>query len=259
MTRDAARGGGAPSSGCGPKQAMVLAAGRGERMRPITDTLPKSLIEVGGRALVDRVIDRLEDAGVEAVAVNLHHLGHLIEDHLGRRAPGGAKISFSPEDILLDTGGGVAKALPLLGEEPFFVANADVMWLNGRDDALGRLAGAWDDRLMDGLLLVQSTVEAYGYEGAGDFTVDPAGLLARRPEGKIAPFLFTGVQILHPRLFDGAPDAPFSLNLLYDKALGRDRLYGIVHDGEWFHVGTPRGLEEAEAYMNEPYAGIRHR
>ena len=246
-------------SGCAPKRAMVLAAGRGERMRPLTDTLPKPLIDVGGRVLVDRVMDRLDEAGVEAVAVNLHHLGHLIEDHLGHRAAGGAKISFSPEDILLDTGGGVARALPLLGQEPFFVANADVMWLNGRDDALGRLAGAWDDRLMDGLLLVHSTVEAYGYEGGGDFTVDPAGRLARRPEGEIAPFVFTGVQIFHPRLFDGAPDGPFSLNLLYDKAIGRDRLYGVVHDGEWFHVGTPRGLEAAEAYMNERHAGVRHR
>ena len=244
---------------CAPKQAMVLAAGRGKRMRPLTDTLPKPLIEVGGRALVDRVIDRLIDAGVEAVVVNIHHLGHLIEDHLGRRAPGCAKINFSPEDILLDTGGGVARALPLLGREPFFVANADVMWLNGRDDALGRLAGAWDEGLMDALLLLQSTVEAYGYEGVGDFTVGPAGRLARRPEGEVAPFVFTGVQLLHPRLFDGAPDGPFSLNLLYDKAMGRGRLHGIVHDGEWFDVGTPRGLEEAEAYMTERYPGIRHR
>ncbi len=258
MTGEAATPTG-PRSGCRPGRAMVLAAGRGVRMRPLTDTLPKPLIEVGGRALVDRVIDRLEDAGVEAVAVNLHHLGHLIEDHLGRRASGRAKISFSPEDTLLDTGGGVARALPLLGEEPFFVANADVIWLNGCDDALGRLSGAWDDRLMDGLLLVHSTVEAYGYEGAGDFMVDPEGLLARRPEGEISPFLFTGVQILHPRLFDGAPEAPFSLNLLYDKALGRDRLYGVVHDGEWFHLGTPRGLEEAETYMKERHAGIRRR
>ena len=242
-----------------PRRAMVLAAGRGERMAPLTDTLPKPLIEVGGRALVDRVIDRLIESGVEAVAVNLHHLGNLIEDHLGRRAAGGAKISFSPEDILLDTGGGVAGALPLLGREPFFVANADVMWLNGRDDALGRLAGAWDDRLMDALLLIHSTVEAHGYEGAGDFTVDPKGKLARRPQDEVAPFVFTGVQIFHPRLFEGAPDGPFSLNLLYDKAISEDRLYGVVHDGEWFHVGTPRGLEEAEAYMKSRHAGIRRR
>jgi MurNAc alpha-1-phosphate uridylyltransferase len=246
-------------TGSAPKRAMVLAAGRGVRMRPLTDTLPKPLIEVGGRALVDRVIDRLEEAGVEAVAVNIHHLGHLIEDHLGRRAPGGAKISFSPEDILLDTGGGVARALPLLGHEPFFAANADVMWLNGRDGALDRLAAAWDDTLMDGLLLIHSTVEAYGYQGVGDFTADPAGRLARRPEGEVAPFVYTGVQILHSRLFDGAPEGPFSLNLLWDKAIGGDRLHGIVHDGEWFDVGSPRGLIEAEAYMNERYAGLRHR
>ena len=258
MSGEAASPAGA-RSGCKPGRAMVLAAGRGERMRPLTDTLPKPLIEVGGRALLDRVIDRLEEAGVEDMVVNLHHLGHLIEDHLGRRARDGAKINFSPEEILLDTGGGVARALPLLGREPFFAANADVMWLNGRDDALGRLAEAWDDRLMDGLLLVHSTVEAYGYEGDGDFTADPTGLLARRPEGEIAPFLFTGVQLLHPRLFDGAPDEPFSLNLLYDKALSGGRLHGVVHDGEWFHVGTPRGLEEAESYMNERYAGIRRR
>jgi MurNAc alpha-1-phosphate uridylyltransferase len=242
-----------------PKRAMVLAAGRGVRMRPLTETLPKPLIEVGGRALVDRVIDRLEEAGVEAVAVNIHHLGHLIKDHLGSRAPGGAKISFSPEDILLDTGGGVARALPLLGDEPFFAANADVMWLNGREGALGRLAAAWDDRLMDCLLLIHSTVEAYGYKGAGDFTADPRGKLCRRPEGEVAPFVYTGVQILHPRLFDGAPEGPFSLNLLWDKAISWDRLHGIVHDGEWFDVGSPRGLEEAEAYMNKRDAELRHR
>jgi MurNAc alpha-1-phosphate uridylyltransferase len=246
-------------TGCTQTHAMVLAAGRGVRMRPLTDTLPKPLIEVGGRTLVDRVIDRLEEAGVEAVAVNIHHLGNLIEDHLGRRAPGGAKISFSPEDILLDTGGGVARALPLLGPEPFFAANADVMWLNGRDGALDRLAAAWDGRLMDALLLIHSTVEAYGYRGVGDFTADPVGKLARRPEGEVAPFVFTGVQLLHPRLFDGAPEGPFSLNLLWDKAISDDRLYGIVHDGEWFDVGTPRGLIEAESYMAERYAGLRHR
>ena len=246
-------------TGCNPKRAMVLAAGRGERMRPLTDSLPKPLIEVGGRALVDRVIDRLEEAAVESVVVNTHHLGNHIEDHLGRRAEGGPKISFSPEDILLDTGGGVARALPLLGDGPFFAANADVLWLNGDGGALARLAAAWDGPFMDALLLIHATEAAHGYDGGGDFTLDPKGRLSRRSEGGRAPFVFTGVQVLHPRLFDGAPDGPFSLNLLYDKAISGDRLHGVVHDGEWFHVGTPRGLKVAESYMSKHDTGLRQR
>ncbi|MDP6882690.1 MAG: nucleotidyltransferase family protein [Rhodospirillales bacterium] len=236
---------------------MVLAAGLGLRLRPITETLPKPLVEVGGRALLDRILDRLVEAGVEKVTVNLHHLGSAIEAHLAPRLK--PPIEFSPEAELLETGGGVAKALPRLGEGPFWVTNGDVLWLDGPKPALRRLAGAWDDARMDALLLLHETVNAYGYQGRGDFLADPLGRLTRRPECEVAPFLFTGVQILHPRLFADAPTGPFSLNRLYDEAIEKGRLYGVVHDGEWFHVGTQEGLAEAQAYLSVRYAAKEQR
>jgi len=243
--------------GCTPTQAMVLAAGLGLRMRPITHRLPKPLVKVCGRTLIDRIIDRFEEAGVGTVVVNLHHLGPQIEEHLSRRRSPG--IRFSAEETLLETGGGVRHALPLLGEEPFFVANADILWLNGVQPALARLAAAWDDARMDALLLLHSTVDAYGYQGVGDFCIDVDGALTRRPECEVSPYLFTGVQLLHPRLFAEAPDGAFSLNVLYDRAIGTGRLYGMVHDGEWFHVGTPEGLAQAESFVQDPYPETRHR
>jgi MurNAc alpha-1-phosphate uridylyltransferase len=236
---------------------MVLAAGLGTRMRPITHRVPKPLIKVGGRAILDRTLDRLEDANVDTVVVNLHHLGPMIQRHLSRRPT--PDIQYSEEDKLLETGGGVRNALPLLGADPFFVTNADTLWLNGVENALGRLAAAWDDDRMDALLLLHSTVEAYGYQGRGDFCPDSEGLLVRRPEGEVSPYLFTGVQILHPRLFDGAPESAFSLNVLYDRAIEEQRLYGIVHDGEWFHIGTPEGLAQAESYVRDRYPDSKHR
>lgn len=240
------------------KSAMVLAAGLGLRMRPITETTPKPLITVAGRTLLDRTIDRFEDAGVETVAVNVHHLASQVIDHLkGRATP---RIVISDEtDRLLETGGGIKKALPLLGPDPFFAANSDAIILNGHTPALSRMADQWNGEAMDGLLLLHSTVEAYGYQGRGDFHADPQGRLTRRRENEVVPFLFTGVQLLHPRLFDGAPDGPFSMNVLYDRALDAGRLYGIVHDGDWFHVGDPDGLAQAESYMADPYPGVRHR
>lgn len=236
---------------------MVLAAGYGTRMRPLTDTQPKPLVSVLDRSLIDRVIDRLEEAKVKKIVVNVHYLGEQIEQHLkSRNTP---SIEISREDELLDTGGGIANALPLLGDDPFYAVNSDALWLNGYEDALLRLAALWNDDLMDGLLLLHSTVEAYGYDGMGDFTIDPSGALSRRPECEVSPYLYTGVQLLHPRLFKNAPDGPFSLNQLYDEAIENDRLYGIVHDGEWFHVGTVESLTEAENYIQARYAGIRHR
>mgnify|MGYP000252352619 CR=1 FL=1 len=236
---------------------MILAAGLGLRMRPITKTLPKPLIKVAGKPLIGWAIDRLEEAGVEQVVVNLHHLGHLVRQHLDKRpAP---EILFSPEKDRLETGGGVVKALPMLGGAPFYVINADALWLNGAQGALARMAQAWDGRRMDGLLLLHFTVDAYGYRGLGDFLLDQTGGLVRRPESEISPYLFTGVQILHPRLFKGVPEGPFSLNAVYDKALEKGRLHGVLHDGEWFHIGTPEGLAEAEVFMGTRYAGIRRR
>ncbi len=240
-----------------PRRAMVLAAGKGTRLRPLTDTLPKPLTAVGGRTLIDRVLDRLQEAAVETVVINLHHLGGMIEEHLaGRPAP---RIVYSREDGLLETGGGVAKALPLLGAGPFYVVNGDVMWLNGPRSALARMAATWDDGAMDALLLLHSTVEAYGYQGRGDFWADGCGVLARRPECEISPYVYAGVQLVHPRLFEGAPGGAFSFNVLYDKAIEARRLHGMVHDGEWFHIGTAEGLAEADDYMQVRYPGDKKR
>ena len=225
-----------------PSHAMVLAAGRGERMRPITDSLPKPLVEVAGQAMLDSVLDRLAAFGVATAVVNVHHLAERIERHLeNRKHP---RIVISREDELLDTGGGVAKALPLLGDDAFFVCNGDVCWLDGRTPALERIAAAWDEETMDALLLLQPTALAFGYDGSGDFVMDPLGRLRRRREREIAPFVFAGIQLLHPRLFAEAPQGPFSLNRLYDRAIENQRLWGLRHDGEWFHVGTPQALEE---------------
>jgi MurNAc alpha-1-phosphate uridylyltransferase len=241
----------------GPARAMILAAGEGTRMRPLTETTPKALIAVGGRTIVDRTVDRLVEAGVETIVLNLHHLGDQIEAHLGRR--GDAEFVFSREPRLLDTGGGVANALEPLGAETFWVVNGDVLWLNGGESALGRMVQAWDDTRMDALVLLHSTVEAYGYSGRGDFFVDPAGLVVRRPENEVSPFLFTGIQILHERSFHGIDAEHFSLNLLYDRAIAEGRLYSVVHDGEWFHIGTPAGLAEAEEFLRVRFSGTRHR
>ena len=234
-------------SGFTPKRAMVLAAGEGRRLRPITDSLPKPLVAPGGRSLIERSLDRLEEAGVEQVVVNLFHLGAQIEAQLAARET--PAIRYSPEETLLDTGGGVTKALPLLGKEPFFVVNGDSLWLNGCTPALSRLAEAWDDERMDALLLLHPTAYAPTYDGVGDFVLGTEGAVRRRREREVAPFVFTGVQILHPRLFEGAPEGAFSLNWLYDKAAESDRLCGIRHDGEWFEIGTADALDRVEMYL----------
>ncbi|MEK9644245.1 MAG: nucleotidyltransferase family protein [Alphaproteobacteria bacterium] len=232
-----------------PTHAMVLAAGLGLRMRPLTETKPKPLIEVAGATMLDRALDRLVAAGVETAVVNTHWLPEQVEAAAARRkAPA---IEISREDVLLETGGGIAKALPKLGAEAFYAINADIVWRDGAIPALDRLAAAWRDDEMDGLLLLQSTVRATGYSGDGDFLMDPMGRIARRPERVIAPFVFTGIQILHPRLFEGAAVEPFSLNRLYDAAIERERLFGVAHDGDWFHVGTPHAIAEAEAEILE--------
>jgi MurNAc alpha-1-phosphate uridylyltransferase len=227
-----------------PKTAMVLAAGLGTRMRPITDTLPKPLVEVAGRTLLDHAVDHLVLAGVERVVVNVHYKADMVTAALTRRDR--PHIEISREDDLLETGGGVAKALPLLGER-FFVVNADVLWLDGREYALARLAETFDEAVMDGVLLLHRTVSGVGYEGSGDYFLDPLGMPRRRTEREIAPFLFSGIQLLHRRLFDGVTERRFSLNRMYDKAEQAGRLRAIVHDGEWFHVGTPEGLAATRA------------
>jgi MurNAc alpha-1-phosphate uridylyltransferase len=233
-----------------PRRAMVLAAGLGLRMRPLTLNRPKPLIRLAGRTLLDRALDALADAGVDSAVVNTHYLGNMIAAHLVERTR--PQIRLSPELSLLETGGGVANALPLLGDAPFYVVNADIAWTDGNPPALARLADAWTDE-MDALLLVVPVGSATGYDGVGDFDIAPAsgsgcGRLARRKAAR-APHVFTGVQLLHPRLFDGAPGGAFSLNILYDRAEAAGRLFGIVHDDAWYHVGTPTALAEAEALI----------
>jgi MurNAc alpha-1-phosphate uridylyltransferase len=229
-----------------PVTGMVLAAGLGTRLRPITDQLPKPLVTLGGRTLLDHAIDRLAASGVERIVVNLHYKPEMIAAHLAeRRSPA---ITLVRESELLETGGGVFNALDALGDV-FYVVNADVFWLDGKTPALLRLAGAFDAERLDALLLLQRTATALGYEGRGDFMLDPLGRVRRRHEREVAPHLFAGVQILHKRLFDGCAPGKFSLNRLYDRAIAAGRLVAIVHDGEWYHIGTPAGLALAEARL----------
>jgi len=230
-----------------PKSAMVLAAGLGTRMRPISDTMPKPLVEIAGQTLLDHAIDRLALVGVELVVVNVHYKAEMVIARLvARDRP---RIEISREDELLETGGGVARALPLLGE-CFFVVNGDVLWLDGKEHALSRLAAAFDPARMDAVLLFQRTTNAVGYEGSGDYFLDSLGVPRRRGEREIAPFLFSGVQLLHRSLFDGIAERRFSLNLLYDRAERAGRLTAIVHDGEWYHIGTPDGLDATRTRLN---------
>lgn len=226
----------------GIKTAMILAAGLGARMRTLSETLPKPLIALGGRTLIDRVLDHLRAAGVTRIVVNTHYKAALIADHLADY-PG---VVLSHETVRLETGGGVRNALPLLGDGPFFVVNCDAVWLNGPTPALTRLARDWNDADRDALLLMQRTVAVRGAVGRGDYFFDSEGRAERRRDHAVAPYLFAGIQILHPRLFDGAPDGAFSLNLLYDRAEEAGRLRALAHDGEWYHVGTPEQLEQAE-------------
>jgi len=222
-----------------PRAAMVLAAGLGTRLRPITDSIPKPLVEINGRSLLDHALDRLALAGVERVVVNVHYKAAMIAEHLTSRDH--PHIELSAEAELLDTGGGVARALPLLGEA-FFVVNGDVFWLDGEHPALLRLAAAFDRADADAVILLQRTEVAVGYEGSGDYFLDVGGKPRRRGAGEVAPYLFADIQLLHRRLFDTTPGSVFSLVRLYDRAEAAGRLAAIVHDGEWYHVGAPEGL-----------------
>jgi MurNAc alpha-1-phosphate uridylyltransferase len=237
-----------------PTVGMVLAAGRGERLRPLTDTLPKPLVPVLGRPLLDHSIDRLAAAGVARVVVNVHHLGEQIAEHLkDRKAP---EIVISHEATALETGGGVTQALPLLGTAPFFAVNGDSLWFDGSIPALDRLAAAFDPARHDVMLLLQKTTSAVGYEqNRGDFFLGSDDLPRRVKPGEIAPFLYAGVQILTPHLFQDAPAGAFSLNRIYDRALASGRLGAIVHDGEWYTVTDEAGLAEVRARLDRRRIG----
>ena len=227
-------------------RAFVLAAGLGKRMRPVTATVPKPLVEVAGKALLDHALDRVAEAGIGTAVVNVHYLADLIEGHLAGRAEGPATLVSDERGALLETGGGIRKALPLLGAGPFVVLNSDSFWLEGPASNLRRLIESWDGDRMDGLLLVAPTATSLGYEGAGDFVMDPDGRLERRGEREVAPFIYAGVAILTPSLFADTPTGAFSLNLLFDRAIAAGRLFGMRLDGQWLHVGTPEAIRAAE-------------
>ena len=238
---------GAP--GFRPRVAMVLAAGRGTRLGPASELVPKPLVSVGGRALLDHALDLLAAAGVRRAVVNTHYRAELIEAHLARRTT--PEISISREAVLLDTGGGVKNALDLLGEPVFLVANSDLVWDADAERVVTRLARAWSPETMDVLLLLHPAAKAFGHDGLGDFFCDPIGRVQSRPERQVAPFLYTGVQVMHRRAFDGAPDGPFPMRRVWDRAEKAGRLFAIVHDGEWLDAGTPRRLAHARARFGE--------
>jgi MurNAc alpha-1-phosphate uridylyltransferase len=229
-----------------PRAAMVLAAGRGERMRPLSDTLPMPLVTVEGKPLLEEEHDLLAAEGVERAVVNVHYLADLIENHLaGRKAP---RIVISDERAqLLDTGGGVVMALPALGRAPFFHINSDTIWIDSVKPNLERLAEVFDPATMDALLLLAPSTESIGYSGRGDFVMMPDRRLRRRGEREVAPFVYAGAAILRPELFDGAPKGPFSLTRLFDRAAEAGRLHGLRLEGVWMHVGTPEAIAKAEA------------
>ena len=233
-----------------PKKAFVLAAGMGERMRPLTNTCPKPLLSVGGQTMLDRALDALVDVGVEEVVVNTYYLGHMIEEHLkSRKSP---RITISHETGLLDTGGGVKKMIGFFGDEPFYVLNADVVWTDGNESTLKALADKWDSKKMDLLLLLHPSAEVPSYAGKGDYYL-PEGAdqpVFAKGTNKTANYIFAGPRIVHPKLFDGAPEGKFSFLELFHKAERQGRLYGLRHDGEWYHVGTPEALAETNQILS---------
>jgi MurNAc alpha-1-phosphate uridylyltransferase len=228
-----------------PAKAMVFAAGLGTRMRPLTDRMPKPLVAVAGKPLIDHTLDRFAMAGVDTAIVNVHYLAGQIEAHLAARKTPEILISDEREK-LLDQGGGIAKALPWLGSEPFFLANTDAFWVEGPADNLRRLASAWDSERMDILLLVAATAASVGIESPGDFDMAPDGRLTRRQEREIAPFIYTGVGIIKPGLFETETRDVFPLAPFFFEAAKKGRLFGQRLDGLWFHIGTPQAIEEAE-------------
>ncbi len=230
-----------------PEVAMVLAAGLGKRMRPLTATRPKPLVEVAGRPIIDHVLNRLEAAGVRKAIVNVHYLADALEAHLAKRR-GGLEIAISDErDQLLETGGGLVRALPQIHSDPFLAVNADNLWVDGPIDGMRLLASHWDDERMDALLLLVPLARAYCHLGRGDFHMDPLGRLRRRRPQGVAPFFYTGIQMMSKRLLAGdVPSGPFSTNLLWNRAIEQGRLFGTVHQGLWFDIGQPESIRRAE-------------
>ena len=236
-----------------PNKAMILAAGLGVRMRPLTDRMPKPLVRVAGGALLDHVLDKLGDAGVHEAVVNVHYLPDQIIDHVATRTR--PRVIISDErDQVLGTGGGVVKALPLLGQTPFFHLNADTMWIDGVRPNLTRMAETFDSDRMDILLLMAPTTSSIGYAGRGDYAMLPDGALRKRREHQVVPFVYAGAAIMSPALFADAPSGEFSLTKMFDRANEQERLFGLRLDGVWMHVGTPDAVQAAEEAVLESVA-----
>lgn len=234
-----------------PKTAMVLAAGLGKRMRPLTASRPKPLIEVAGRSLMDHLLERLRAAGVERVVVNVHYLADAVEAHLAKNAHG-MNVAISDErGLLLETGGGMVKAAPMIDADPFLVVNSDNLWVDGPADTLKLLASHWDGKKMDALLLLVPHARAENHGGRGDFHMDKTGRLRRRERSHVAPFVYTGIQMVSKRLLKGAPEGPFSANVLWDRAIEEGRCFGAVHQGLWFDVGTPQSIKATELTLED--------
>ncbi|MEA1619370.1 nucleotidyltransferase family protein [Erythrobacter sp. T5W1-R] len=224
--------------------AMVLAAGLGKRMRPLTASQPKPLVRVAGKALIDHALDRLADAGIAKAVVNVHYLADALDAHVSARAV--PKVTLSDERaLLLETGGGMIKAQALL-PDPFFALNSDNIWLDGPRNAFADLSAAWNPAIMDALLLVVPHARAHNFDGPGDFHMDALGRLSRRKPGRIAPFIYSGIQLVSHRLLRDAPEGPFSTNILWNRAIAEDRLYGLAFTGQWFEVGTPAAIAPTE-------------
>ncbi len=233
-----------------PKTAMVMAAGLGKRMRPLTITRPKPLVEVAGKPLIDHVFDRLCAAGIERVIVNVHYLADTMEAHLRRRYPHLDILISDERDRLLETGGGLVKARHLMGDGPVLVVNGDSLWIDGPMDTIRLLSARWDAATMDALLLMVPLARANNLPGAGDFRLGADGrILGRRRPGTVAPFAYVGVQMIDPAIITDAPDGPFSTNLFWDRAIAAGRAWGQVHQGLWFEIGTPKAVTRAEAML----------
>ena len=239
-----------PDPGCAPpRTAMVMAAGLGKRMRPLTATRPKPLIDVAGKTLLDHTLDRLKAAGVEKAVVNVHYLADALEAHLRRRVSGLDIVVSDERAQLLETGGGLMHAKDLIDADPFLCVNSDNLWVDGPINALRLLASRWDDATMDALLLVVPQARAHNNSGQGDFHMDALGRLSRRKPGKVAPFVYTGIQMMSKRLLTDAPQGPFSTNLFWDRAIAQGRCFGLVHQGLWFDVGSPEAIPATEAVL----------
>ena len=232
-----------------PGTAMIMAAGLGKRMRPLTATRPKPLIEVGGKALLDHVLEKLRIAGVRKIVVNVHYLAASLEAHLTSRDHGLEVVISDERELLMETGGGLVKAEPLIDCDPFLALNSDNLWIDGPADTLKLLASQWDSDRMDALLLLVPQARALNHKGMGDFHMERSGRLRRRERSHVAPFVFTGIQMASKRLLRDAPDGPFSTNLLWDRAIEEGRCFGAVHQGLWFDVGTPQSIQLTEAAL----------